>query len=69
MKTLKFKTNARCSGCTARMAEVLDGKVGKENWSLDLESPDKVLTVTSELSAEEIISLISALRFKIELIG
>lgn len=69
MKTLKFKTNARCSGCTVRMAEVLDGKVGKENWSLDLESPDKVLTVTSELSAEEIISLISALRFKIELIG
>lgn len=63
----RFKTNARCAGCTARMAEVLDPKVGKDNWTLDLNSPDKLLTVNSDaMSDDEIVAAISALKFKIE---
>lgn len=66
MNTYKFKTNAKCGGCEARMAGVLNQKAGVEKWSLDLLSPDKVLTVETSLPANEIALAITALGFKVE---
>lgn len=40
---MKFKTNAKCAGCSARILSAMREKFPDEEWSLDLESADKVL--------------------------
>lgn len=46
-KELKFKTNMDCGHCVARVKPLLDKVEGIESWSVDLDAPDKVLTVQS----------------------
>jgi copper chaperone len=48
MKTIQFKTNIKCSGCIAKVSPELNKTVGRDNWKVDLESPDKVLTISDE---------------------
>jgi copper chaperone CopZ len=45
METLKFKTNIKCSGCIATVTPFLNKTVGAENWQVDLQAPEKLLTV------------------------
>jgi copper chaperone CopZ len=45
METLKFKTNIKCSGCIATVTPFLNKTVGADNWQVDLQAPEKVLTV------------------------
>lgn len=40
---MKFKTNAKCGGCSARILAGVRGKFPDMEWSMDLESADKVL--------------------------
>ncbi|GEP98534.1 MULTISPECIES: heavy-metal-associated domain-containing protein [Chitinophaga] len=53
METVQFKTNIKCSGCIATVTPFLDELAGKENWEVDLQSPDKVLTVSTEKAGKE----------------
>lgn len=48
MDILKFKTNIKCTGCLAKVTPGLNDTVGEDNWELDLQSTEKVLTVTTE---------------------
>jgi copper chaperone len=48
MKTIQFKTNIKCSGCVATVTPELNKTVGENNWTVDLQSPDRVLTVSAE---------------------
>ncbi|MDD6210612.1 MAG: cation transporter [Bacteroidales bacterium] len=66
METKKFKTNAKCGGCVAKIAEVLDGEIKRDQWSMDLNQPEKTLTITTDLSDNEIVSLIQKAGFKAE---
>lgn len=66
METLKFRTNAKCGGCVARIGEQLDKTVGKGEWNIDLSSPDKVLTVVSDRNADEIAAAVAAAGFRAE---
>lgn len=65
-QTLKFKTNINCSGCIAKVQPRLDAEKGISSWSVDTDNPEKILTVQTELSAADIISLIQMAGFKIE---
>lgn len=59
MKELKFKSNIKCMGCVSSVKPLLDKESKIINWEVDLESPDKVLTIKSnELSAEDISELV-----------
>lgn len=59
MKEFKFKTNINCDGCKSAVQPFLDAKAGIEQWHVDIDSPDKILSVhTTQLSAEEIMSTI-----------
>ena len=69
MKTSRFKTNAKCMGCVAKIEESLNGKVARDAWKVDLSSPDKVLEITSDLSDETIAALINQAGFKAEKIN
>jgi len=53
METVQFKTNIKCSGCIATVTPVLNELVGQDNWEVDLQSPDKVLTVSTEQAGKQ----------------
>ncbi len=45
MKTLRFNTNIKCNGCISTVKPYLDKAEYIENWSVDLTSPERILTV------------------------
>ncbi len=59
MKTQKFKTNIKCSGCEAKVTPYLNETVGSGNWAVNTQVPEKVLTVESDhdVAAEVIAAL------------
>ncbi len=68
MKTLKFKTTIKCSGCVAKATSFLNETVGEDNWKVDVQNPDKVLSIATErpVSEAEIIKAIQEAGFKAE---
>jgi copper chaperone len=48
METIQFKTNIKCSGCIATVTPFLNAVAGEDNWEVDIQNPDKVLTVSTE---------------------
>ena len=66
METKKFKSNAKCRGCVAKIAESLDKILPREQWDIDLNSADKILSVTSDQSDAVIIKAVSDAGFKAE---
>lgn len=58
METLKFKTNIKCGGCIATVTPFLDGEEKISEWSVDLESADRILTVQTTETAADISQLI-----------
>lgn len=40
---MKFKTNAKCGGCSSTILKGVRAKFPDQEWSLDLDSADKVL--------------------------
>ena len=62
-----FKTNAKCEGCLAKIEEILQGKINREEWNLDLFDSNRPLIVASDkLAADDVVELISKAGFKIE---
>ena len=45
METLRFKTSLKCGGCIKAITPGLESLNIINKWSVDLESPDKVLEV------------------------
>ena len=45
MEKLIFKTNIKCGGCVATVTPFLNKTVGENNWQVDTQNPDKLLTV------------------------
>jgi copper chaperone len=66
METLQFKTNINCGGCIAKATPVLNEEKNIQEWIVDTNNPAKVLTVTTDLSANEIISIVNKAGFKAE---
>ena len=69
MEEIRYRTSAKCNGCVSAIAGKLDEIMGREDWNIDLKSPDRVLTVKSDVAEEEIVSRVKGLGFKIERIG
>lgn len=68
MKTIQFKTNINCSNCLAKVTPFLDRKEGIQSWRVDIDTPDKILTVETELlDAEDIVKTIKRTGFEAEL--
>ena len=42
---MKFKTNAKCGGCKAAILNAVQEKFPNAQWSLDLDSADRLLEV------------------------
>ena len=52
MDTIQFKTNIKCSGCIAKVTPSLNEVAGEDNWEVDLQSADKILTVSTEQTGD-----------------
>jgi copper chaperone CopZ len=48
MKKVSLKTNIMCGSCIAKVTPVFNESFGEHNWKVDIQSPDKVLTVNAE---------------------
>ncbi|WP_192823216.1 heavy-metal-associated domain-containing protein [Rufibacter sp. LB8] len=59
METLKFKTNIKCGGCIAAVTPTLDATQGIDNWAVDTENPEKILTVQGDISAEKVVEAVT----------
>lgn len=67
MKTIQFKTNINCSNCLAKVAPFLDRKEGIQSWRVDIDNPNKILTVETELlDAGDIVKTIKRTGFEAE---
>jgi len=53
METVKFKTNIKCSGCIAGVTPALNEVAGDNNWEVNLQTADKILTVSTEKANEQ----------------
>jgi copper chaperone len=53
METLRFKTSLKCGGCIKAITPGLESLTTIEKWSVDLESPDKVLKVEASDDVSE----------------
>ena len=68
METLKFKTTIKCSGCVAKSTPFLNEVIGQDNWEVDIQDPNKILTVTTKESIhpEAIIMAVENAGYKAE---
>lgn len=71
MEILKFKTNIKCSGCVSKATPFLDNTAGAENWEVDTNVPEKLLTITSteNITPELIIKAVQEAGYKAELVN
>jgi copper chaperone len=68
MKTLKFKTNVKCDGCVAKIKPLLDSDKSIEKWDVDLNDPNRTMTVTGEFDAQTVESLMQQAGYKAEIL-
>jgi copper chaperone len=47
METMRFKTSLKCGGCVNAITPGLESLNIIDKWSVDLESPEKILEVES----------------------
>ena len=55
-----FKTNIKCGGCVNKVKPFLDGLKEIRSWKVDLDSPDRILTVEGEINGDIVIKAIAA---------
>ncbi len=69
METLQFKTNINCGGCIAKVTPFLNQVEEIEEWRVDTNNPDKILTISGEeLSCDLIVETIEKAGFKDEVV-
>lgn len=57
-KQFQFKTNLNCSNCVSKVQNELDNAPSIQEWSVDTDNPEKILTVTADENAQETIETI-----------
>lgn len=58
---MKYKTNAKCGGCTSAILKSLSEFSAPASWEFDLTSPDKTLTYIGEGPEPEASKVIAAI--------
>lgn len=67
MQELKFKTNINCNGCVSKVSPELNAVIGIEKWNVDIENPQKILTVnTDKATAKDITQAVKKAGYNIE---
>ncbi|MEJ7666924.1 MAG: hypothetical protein WKG07_49180 [Hymenobacter sp.] len=65
MQTLQFKTSINGGGCLkAEPAPALNGEPAIQHWQVDTTNPNKILTVSTDLSPEQVRALVAEAGFE-----
>ncbi len=66
METLQFKTTIKCSGCIEKVTPYLNETVGENNWEVDLQNPQKVLTISDaeQIKSDEVVEALAKAGYK-----
>lgn len=69
MKTFRLKTTLKCNHCVDKVKDRLDTALGIVNWSIDLKTPERILTVVAEQETviETIKEILTENGFRVEL--
>ena len=67
MTTYQFKTNINCGSCVRSVTNFLNEVEGMEQWEVDTDNPDKILTVKGDLKAEAVVEALDDAGFDAEL--
>ncbi|MBI1183338.1 hypothetical protein GC194_03645 [bacterium] len=60
----KFKTNINCNNCINAVTPFLNKEIDIERWEVDTENPNKILTVNTDLSADEVVRIVEEAGYK-----
>jgi copper chaperone len=52
---IRFKTNLKCAGCVRAITPGLESLNAVENWSVDLDQPEKILEVEAQSDISEMV--------------
>ena len=56
-----------CGSCVAKVTPALNDMVGKDNWKVDTQNPNKILTVTAEnIDEAKVIEAVEKAGYKAE---
>lgn len=61
-----FKTNINCGGCIAKVTPFMDDESAISSWEVDTDNPDKILTVETDWSSDQVIALVTSAGFSAE---
>jgi copper chaperone len=61
----KLKTNIKCAGCIAKVTPFLNENTAIQSWEVDIQNPDKVLTIKGNITKEEITNIVQKAGFKV----
>jgi copper chaperone len=70
MDTIKFKTNIKCGGCIDTVSPHLNALPAVEEWTVDTNVPEKILTVKGDATAitPQVIAALEKAGFSAELL-
>lgn len=69
-QNFQFKTNINCGGCLTKVTPFLNDAEGVCHWEVDIDTKDKVLTVSADgISEQKVIEAVQKAGFKIELLN
>ncbi len=66
MQKVILKTNIHCANCLKKISPLLNESPNIKDWSVDLESPDKILTITGTITETQLASLLAKVNFSVE---
>ncbi|MBJ6142766.1 heavy-metal-associated domain-containing protein [Hymenobacter sp. BT559] len=64
MATQRFKTTINCANCLRAITPTLNAEPAITAWQVDTTTPDKLLTVTTELPAAQVVALVEEAGFE-----
>ena len=68
--TIKYKTNINCENCIRSVTNFLNDVQSIDNWHVDIENPQKVLTVEgTDIDAEEVENAVEEAGFDLTRMG
>ena len=69
METIKFKTDIKCAGCIEKVTPYLNQAAGEDKWEVDVQNPEKILTVTGATNEAKVKEAVQKAGFKAEKVG
>lgn len=63
MATQRFKTTINCANCLRAITPALNAEPAITAWQVDTTNPDKLLTVTTDLPAAQVVALVEEAGF------